>query len=230
MCLKSNCCTGKLKAKPGADFTLQVLLFHLIVSNVHSKQRSLGERYIGMIVDDCEEGNIHRMNPYWKPVLPGENQLSSAPKRKGRNMETVILIILIGLAGGVAVGLQSPMASLLTQRLGIFESVFIVHIGGAIIALIPLLVYGGGRLSQWRSVPWYTLGAGVFGLIVIAAISFTIPRVGVAAAITTVVAGQIMASAMIDHYGLLGSMVRPMDLSRAVGLAVVLFGVWLTVK
>ncbi len=145
-------------------------------------------------------------------------------------METVILIILIGLAGGVAVGLQSPMASLLTQRLGIFESVFIVHIGGAIIALIPLLVYGGGRLSQWRSVPWYTLGAGVFGLIVIAAISFTIPRVGVAAAITTVVAGQIMASAMIDHYGLLGSMVRPMDLSRAVGLAVVLFGVWLTVK
>ena len=145
-------------------------------------------------------------------------------------METIFLIILIGLAGGIAVGIQRPMASMITQRLGLFESVFIVHIGGAVIALIPLLIYGGGKLSQWRSVPWYVLGAGVFGVVVIAAISFTIPRVGVAAAITTVVAGQILAGALIDHYGLLETHLRPMDLTRAIGLAVVLFGVWLTVK
>ena len=67
-------------------------------------------------------------------------------------MDTIILIILIGLAGGIAVGLQSPMASMLTQRLGIFESVFIVHVGGALIALIPMLIYGS-KLTQWRSVP-----------------------------------------------------------------------------
>ncbi len=145
-------------------------------------------------------------------------------------MDSIILIILIGLAGGIAVGIQSPMASMITQRLGLFESVFIVHIGGAVIALIPLLVYGGGKLSQWRSVPWYVLGAGVFGLVVIAAISFMIPRVGVAAAITTVVAGQVLAAAVIDHFGLLEAHLRPMDLTRAIGLAVVLFGVWLTVK
>jgi len=145
-------------------------------------------------------------------------------------METVFLIILIGLVGGVAVGLQSPMASMLTQRLGVFESIFIVHIGGALIALIPLLIYSGGKLSQWRSAPWYTLGAGVFGLIVIAAISYTIPRVGVAAAVTTVVAGQVLAGALIDHYGILDAAVRPLDMTRIIGLAVVLFGVWLTVK
>jgi len=145
-------------------------------------------------------------------------------------METVILIILIGLAGGVAVGLQSPMASMLTQRLGIFESVFIVHIGGAVIALIPILFYSGGKLSQWRSVPWYTLGAGIFGLIVIAAISFMIPRVGVAASIITVVAGQLLVGTILDQYGWLGTSIRPMDLTRAIGLTVVLFGVWLTVK
>ena len=145
-------------------------------------------------------------------------------------METIFVIILIGLAGGIAVGIQSPMASMITQRLGLFESVFIVHIGGAVIALIPLLIYGGGKLSQWRSVPWHVLGAGVFGLVVIAAISFMIPRVGVAAAVTTVVAGQVLAAAVIDHYGLLEAHLRPMDWTRAIGLAVVLFGVWLTVK
>jgi len=145
-------------------------------------------------------------------------------------METVILIILVGLAGGVAVGLQSPMASMLTQRLGVFGSVFIVHIGGAIIALIPLLFYSGGKLSQWRSVPWYTLLAGVFGLIVIAAISYMIPRVGVAASITTVVAVQLLVGTILDHYGLLGAALKPLDMTRIIGMAVVLFGVWLTVK
>jgi transporter family-2 protein len=145
-------------------------------------------------------------------------------------MESILLIILIGLAGGVAVGLQAPMASMITQRLGIFESVFIVHLGGALIALLPLLFYGGGKLAQWRSVPWYTLGAGVFGLIVIGAISYMIPRVGVAAAVITIVAGQMLVSTVLDHYGWLGGMGRPMDLTRAIGLAVVLVGVWLTVK
>ena len=145
-------------------------------------------------------------------------------------MESTLLIILIGLAGGVAVGLQSPMASMITQRLGIFESVFIVHIGGALIALVPLLFYGGGKLTQWRSVPWYVLGAGIFGLIVIGAISYMIPRVGVAASIITIVAGQLLVGTILDHFGLLGAMQRHLDPTRAIGLAIVLVGVWLTVK
>jgi bacterial/archaeal transporter family-2 protein len=145
-------------------------------------------------------------------------------------MESILLIILIGLAGGVAVGLQSPMASMITQRLGMFESVFIVHVGGALFALLPLLFYGGGRLAQWRSIPWYALVAGIFGLIVIGAISYMIPRIGVAGAITTIVAGQLLVSTILDQFGWLGTMARPMDPTRAIGLAVVLLGVWLTVK
>jgi transporter family-2 protein len=145
-------------------------------------------------------------------------------------MESIILIILVGLAGGVAVGLQSPLASMISQRLGIFESVFIVHIGGAIIALLPLLFYSGGKLGQWKSIPWYALFAGVFGLIVIGAISYMIPRVGVAASITTIVAGQLLVGMLLDHFGLLGTSVRTLDTTRIVGMAVVLAGVWLTVR
>ena len=145
-------------------------------------------------------------------------------------MEPIILIILIGLAGGVAVGLQGPMASMIAQRLGILESVFIVHLGGALIALLPLVFYGGGKLTQWRSLPWYVLGAGIFGLVVIGAISYMIPRVGVAASITSIVAGQLLVSMFLDHFGLLGAAERPLDLTRVLGMAVVLVGVWLTVK
>lgn len=145
-------------------------------------------------------------------------------------MESILLIIFIGLAGGVAVGLQSPLASMLSQRLGVFESVFIVHFGGALAALIPLLIYGGGKLGQWRSAPWYTLGAGIFGLVVIGAISYMIPRIGVAGSIITIVAGQLLVGTILDHFGLLGAMQRSLDLTRIVGLAVVFVGVWLTVK
>jgi len=145
-------------------------------------------------------------------------------------MDSVFVIILVGLAGGIAVGMQSPLASLLSQRLGMLESIFIVHIGGAVFSLLPLVFLGGGRLGQWRTVPWYALVAGIFGLVVIAAVSFTIPRVGVAAAITTVVAGQILMSAVLDQFGWLGATVRPLDAPRILGLAVVMLGVWLTVR
>ena len=145
-------------------------------------------------------------------------------------MESILLIILIGLAGGIAVGLQSPLASFISQRLGVFESVFIVHLGGALIALIPLLILGGGKLSQWRSLPWYALVAGVFGLVVIGSISFMIPRIGVAAAITTIVAGQLLVSTVLDHFGLMGVIVKTFDATRLLGMAVVLVGVWITVK
>ena len=145
-------------------------------------------------------------------------------------MESILLIILIGLAGGVAVGIQSPLASMISQRLGLFESVFIVHLGGALVGLIPLLIYSGGKLGQWRSLPWYALVAGIFGLIVIGAISYMIPRVGVAAAITTIVAGQLMVGTILDHFGLLGAVEKSLDVTRVIGLAVVLVGVWLTVK
>jgi len=145
-------------------------------------------------------------------------------------MQNIVLIILIGLAGGVAVGLQSPLASIISGRIGIFESIFIVHIGGAIASLIPLLFVGGGKLGSWRSVPWYTLGAGIFGLVVIGAVSYMIPRIGVAGSIITIVAGQLLVGMLLDHFGLLGAAQRSLNPTRILGMAVVFVGVWLTVK
>jgi transporter family-2 protein len=145
-------------------------------------------------------------------------------------MNSILLVILIALAGGVAVALQSPLASMLSQRLGILESIFIIHLGGAVFSLVPLLLLGGGRLGEWRSAPWYALGAGFFGLVVIAAVSYTIPRIGVAASVITIVAGQLAVSTLLDQYGLLGTEVRPIEPSRIVGLVVVMLGVWLTVR
>jgi len=145
-------------------------------------------------------------------------------------MQSIILIILIGLAGGVAVGIQAPLSSMISQRLGILESVFIVHLGGAVAALIPLIYYSGGKLGQWRTVPWYVLFAGIFGLVVIFSMSYMIPRIGVATALIILLAGQLIIGTVLDHFGWLGAAQRPVDYTRMIGLSVVLIGVWLSVK
>lgn len=145
-------------------------------------------------------------------------------------MQPIFLIILIGLVGGVAVGLQSPLASMMSQRLGVWESIFIVHLGGTLVSLIPLLYFAGGRLKEWRSLPWYALLAGAFGLVVIAAISYMIPRIGVAGSIITVVSGQLLVGTILDHFGWLGAVERPLDPPRLLGLGILMLGVWLTVK
>jgi len=64
----------------------------------------------------------------------------------------------------------------------------------------------------------------------IGAISYMIPRVGIAASIITLVAGQLLMGTILDHFGLLGAAQRSLEITRAVGLVVVLLGVWLTVK
>jgi transporter family-2 protein len=144
-------------------------------------------------------------------------------------MQPIFLILLVGLAGGMAIGVQSPLSSMISQRLGMLESIFIVHAGGALVVLIPILVFGS-RLREWRSVPLYTLGAGAFGLIVIASMSYMIPRIGIAGAMITLLAGQLIVGSLLDHFGWLGVTQRVLDLPRIIGLIVVMAGVWLTVK
>ena len=145
-------------------------------------------------------------------------------------MQSILVIIFIGLIGGMAVGLQAPMSSIISQRLGVLESIFIIHLGGALVVLLPLLYFGGGKLGNWRTVPWYALCAGAFGLVVIFSMSYMIPRIGVATALIILLAGQIFIGSILDHFGLLGAAVRPLDLTRVLGLGVVLAGGWLAMK
>jgi len=145
-------------------------------------------------------------------------------------MPSIILILIIGLIAGLAVGLQAPMASLIGTHLGFLESAFIVHLVGALVALILLIAMGGGNLGSWRDVPWYVYGAGGLGVLVISAVSFLIPRAGVATTFVIIVAGQLLIAAFLDHYGLLSAQVREFDLSRLVGLLVVFGGIWISVR
>ena len=140
------------------------------------------------------------------------------------------LPVIISLLGGVAVGLQNPLASLMGQRIGILQGTFIIHLGGTIVAGGLLLSVPGGNLAAWRSVPWYALGTGALGVTLVSAVTFAIPRIGVAATVGLVVATQIGLAAWLDHYGLLGLDVRLFDTSRFIGLVLLMLGAWLVLR
>jgi len=145
-------------------------------------------------------------------------------------MEGIFWVVLIGILGGFAVGLQGPLASIIATRLGIMESVFIVHLGGAIFSLIFIFFKDNSNLGLIKTVPWYALCAGIFGLVVLGGLSYMIPRIGVSSAVVTIVAGQIILGLILDHYGLLEVNVRPITIKRLAGIIVMFGGVWMAIK
>jgi len=135
--------------------------------------------------------------------------------------------ILIGLIGGVAVGIQSPIAGAMGQKIGGTSSSFIIHLSGAIFSAIFLFVRGGEKIRDWQTLPWYMLFAGVFGLILYQTISVTLPRLGSTMMIALIIIGQLLAGIVIDHFGLMGVVTRHIDLSRIMGVIALLIGGYL---
>ena len=142
----------------------------------------------------------------------------------------MILVMMIAVGGGMAISLQSLFSGVIGEKLGIIESVFIVHLGGLVLASALLLLIGGGSVASWRGVPWYALCAGLLGVAIVASISYAVPRLGLATTLTVTIASQLIIGAIIDHFGLLGAPVHPLDISRVVGMLILFVGAWLIIR
>lgn len=142
-------------------------------------------------------------------------------------MASDLLIILIGLIGGFSVGIQSPIAGSMGQRVGGTASSFIVHLSGAIFSGVLLLFTGGEKIRNWQSLPWYMLGAGIFGLILYQSINVTFPRFGGAVMVTLIIVGQLLVGLVIDNFGWLGAQIHPISLVRIVGVLTLIVGAYL---
>jgi transporter family-2 protein len=140
-------------------------------------------------------------------------------------------LVLIAALGGVAVSLQAQFMGLIDKRVGTLESVFITYgIGGLLIALWMLLQRQHNLAAAWGALPWYAWSSGAFGLMIVATIGYSTPRLGLVTALAVIVGAQFATGAIIDHFGLFGADVRPLDLARIAGLALILLGVWLTFR
>lgn len=140
------------------------------------------------------------------------------------------ILIIVAVMGGIAVVLQSQFVGLLDQGVGSIESVFITYVSGAVLIGLIMLLLGGGNLGAWKSVPWYALTAGVVGLVIIGTLSYSVPRLGLVTAFTVIVATQFIGGALVDHFGLFGAAIHPLNGSKLAGILVLLTGVWLIIR
>jgi bacterial/archaeal transporter family-2 protein len=141
-------------------------------------------------------------------------------------MPSVLLLVLIGVLGGLAVGLQGPIAGAMSQRVGGAVSSLVIHVSGALFSVLLVMARGGERLGNWRQLPWYMWGAGFFGVVLYLTLSLTFPRLGSTMALTCIIVGQLTAGLVLDHFGFLG-VTRPIDLGRLLGMGAVLSGAYL---
>jgi transporter family-2 protein len=145
-------------------------------------------------------------------------------------MTQYVLLIIVAAIGGIAAVLQAQFMGLLDRGLGTIESVFITYAGGGLLICIPVIALRGGNLSAWQNVPWYSFAAGLMGLIIVGSIGYCVHRLGIVTAFTIIVASQFISGALLDHYGILGATIRPLDLSRLGGIGFLLLGVWLILR
>lgn len=138
--------------------------------------------------------------------------------------------MLLVVAVGMGIAAQTQFAGTLGERIGVMESVFIIHLGGLLVAAVYLILARGGNLAAWRAAPWYALSGGIIGVLIVGGYSYAIPRIGLAPAITLGIASQLILSAALSHYGVLGALQQPVTPARLVGIAVLLLGTWLVVR
>ena len=126
------------------------------------------------------------------------------------------LTVLAGLAGAVQVAVMGRFGS----RIGIVEALTFATAVQLLLAVTVLLVVRlgtGGIGGGFRSPPWMWAG-GLMGLILVFAVTFAQPRIGAAATIGTLVAGQFAMGAVIDRFGLFGVEQIGLSWPRALGI------------
>ncbi len=141
-----------------------------------------------------------------------------------------LLLPLLAIVSGFAITLQGQFMGLMDKSLGTRESVFITYAGGGLLAVLFVLLTGRLNMAPRTSLPWYVFTTGILGLIIVSTIGYVVPRMGAAGGFTLILASQFLLAALIDHFGLFGAALRPLDLTKALGLAVMLGGVWLVVR
>ena len=141
-----------------------------------------------------------------------------------------LISALLSLAAVVSIVVQQALnANLRTALNSAAWSGFVSYFVGLLcmIALIAAFRDPVPTAAMAARIPFWAWSGGLFGAIFIALGILLVPKIGAATFIALLVAGQMLASVAFDHFGLLGLTQRPVDLTRLIGVALLIGGVLL---
>lgn len=135
---------------------------------------------------------------------------------------------LLGILAGACVATQAPINAELSRGLGLpVAAAAASFLSGAIILAIvtAVITQFQGIPLDWRApAPWLFAVGGALGAAFVTSNIILIPRVGAAATMAFIVAGQLMAGMVLDRIGFLGMAVREITVGRVTGAIMLLAG------
>jgi transporter family-2 protein len=132
----------------------------------------------------------------------------------------------IGILAGSMITVQSVLNSVLGKKTGNFGSVLVLTLVS--IAVLLVLIFLFPNTANFRAIPglseWYLYLGGVLGVVILAAPIFLIPRIGATSTLTALVVGQLFLALVIDQLGLFGLPKIEVNLTRIIGLVLLVSG------
>jgi bacterial/archaeal transporter family-2 protein len=140
----------------------------------------------------------------------------------------VVLCVFAGLAGAVQVAVMSGLG----DRIGVTGALAFATAVTAVLGLAILLVTQRslGAFSQAAHQPWWLLTGGFMGLFIILTITVAGSRIGTAATVGILIAGQLVMGAAIDRFGLFGTKQIALPWPRLLGIVLLGAGAALSLK
>ncbi len=143
-------------------------------------------------------------------------------------MSNTYFYILLALAAGAMMPTQAAtnnkMAVVIDSPV---LAAFISFLVGTIALFIYMLLSGVplGNLTSASEVPAIAWIGGLLGAFYVTAAVMLVPRLGVAMTFSAIIAGQMLVTLIIDHFGLLGVPVKEVSIARLGGILLITAGV-----
>jgi transporter family-2 protein len=140
--------------------------------------------------------------------------------------------VALSATAGLAGAIQAAVMGELGERVGIVPAVALSVTVALVCGLAVLLVWEqsfAGVRAALDEPPWLWIG-GLLSVFIVFAVTVGPPRIGVAATIGIVIAGNLVMAALIDRYGLFGQDVIPIDRWRLLGLLLLAVGAVLSLS
>jgi len=144
------------------------------------------------------------------------------------NAAAAVICVFAGLAGSIQVAVMARLG----DRVGIASALAFATLLTALLATVILLIARrslGGIVDAARQPLWLWIGA-VAGLFIVFTITFAGARIGTAATVGIIIAGQLVMAALIDRFGLFGSDQIGLGWARLTGLVLLALGAALSLR
>jgi transporter family-2 protein len=143
-------------------------------------------------------------------------------------MDTVWILLAAGAGGCIA--LQAAANGSLRTTIGDPRYATFFSICGTIVTVVAVMLVlrpSPPSAAAMRAAPWWNWIGGPLGALIVLAGAALAPKLGAAAFIAAVVAGQLICSLVLDHFGLMNLPQQGLTTGRIIGAVMVFAGVLL---